>query len=151
SAHHARRHPPPHTRTEWTLPGLLLRGRDQGSARLLRWLRVAPRTDHLGEELMTALETILTPTVLIIGGGPAGLRAAAELAPRVSGEVLVVERESEAGGIPRHSDHPGYGMRDMGKFISGPRYARILRTRAQSAGARIMTSTMVTEWAGEHE
>lgn len=100
---------------------------------------------------MNAHESSLTPTVLIIGGGPAGLRAAAELAPRVRGEVLVVEREAEAGGIPRHSDHPGYGMRDMGKFIGGPRYARILRGRARAAGARIMTNTMVTEWVGEHE
>ncbi len=100
---------------------------------------------------MTTPETLLSPAVLIIGGGPAGLRAAADLAPRVRGEVLVVERESEAGGIPRHSDHPGYGIRDMGKFISGPAYARILRARALKAGAVIRTSTMVTEWSGERE
>ncbi|MEP6842039.1 MAG: FAD-dependent oxidoreductase [Pseudolysinimonas sp.] len=98
---------------------------------------------------MSDTSTELTPTVLIIGGGPSGLRAAAELAPRVDGEVLVVERESEAGGIPRHSDHPGYGIRDMGKFITGPRYAKILRERAVRAGARILTETMVTDWAGE--
>ncbi|MFE4950181.1 NAD(P)/FAD-dependent oxidoreductase [Leifsonia sp. NPDC056665] len=94
-------------------------------------------------------ENILTPTVLIIGGGPSGLRAAAELGPRVEGQVLVVERESVAGGIPRHSDHPGYGIRDMGKFISGPKYAHILRQRASKAGAKIMVNTMVTDWAGD--
>lgn len=98
---------------------------------------------------MSTNGTVLRPTVLIIGAGPSGLRAAAELAPRVSGEVLVLERESVAGGIPRHSHHPGYGIRDMGKFIDGPRYARILREQAAAAGAKILTNAMVTDWAGE--
>ena len=89
------------------------------------------------------------PAVLIIGGGPAGLRAAAELAPHVSGEVLVLERESVAGGIPRHSDHPGYGLRDMRTFISGPRYAKILRRNAVRAGVSIMENAMVTDWADD--
>ena len=58
--------------------------------------------------------------VAIVGGGPSGLTAAAALAPTVDGKVLVIEREAETGGIPRHSDHPGYGMRDLKRFISGP-------------------------------
>jgi thioredoxin reductase len=97
----------------------------------------------------TTAPAVLSPTVLIIGGGPAGLRAAAELAPRVQGEVLVLERENAAGGIPRHSDHPGYGIRDLRTFISGPKYASILRERALKAGARIITNATVTDWAGE--
>ena len=68
----------------------------------------------------------LSTDVLIIGGGPAGLTAAASLAPRVDGHVLVVDREAAAGGIPRHSDHPGYGIRDLKRFLSGPAYARRL-------------------------
>jgi thioredoxin reductase len=92
---------------------------------------------------------VLTPEVVIVGAGPSGLRAAADLAPQVSGEVLVLERESVAGGIPRHSDHLGYGIRDMRKFISGPRYAQILREKAIAAGATIMTNAMATDWAGE--
>ncbi|CAN5678714.1 FAD-dependent oxidoreductase [soil metagenome] len=84
--------------------------------------------------------------VAIVGGGPAGLTAAAELAKTL--DVVVLERESEAGGIPRHSDHPGYGLRDMKRFISGPEYARRLVRHA--AGAEIRTSTMVTGWADEH-
>lgn len=85
--------------------------------------------------------------VLIIGGGPAGLTAAAHLAPRTAGRVLVVEREAAAGGIPRHSDHVGYGIRDLRRFISGPAYARRLVAGARHAGADILTDTMVTGWA----
>ncbi|SDO74666.1 Thioredoxin reductase [Nakamurella panacisegetis] len=95
------------------------------------------------------MTTALSPTVLIVGGGPAGLRAAAELAPRVNGQVLVLERESVAGGIPRHSDHPGYGLRDRHRFLSGPRYAKALRDTALRAGAIVMENATVTDWAGD--
>jgi thioredoxin reductase len=87
--------------------------------------------------------------VAIVGGGPSGLTAAAALAPHVDGEVLVVEREPDTGGIPRHSDHPGYGIRDLKRFISGPAYARRLTETAQEAGAVLETEAMVTDWAGE--
>ena len=87
--------------------------------------------------------------VAIIGGGPAGLTAAAGLAPHVDGEVRVIEREAEAGGIPRHSDHPGYGLLDLRRFMSGPAYARRLTALAQGAGAVLQTSAMVTGWAGD--
>src|SRR6478672_8294183 len=87
--------------------------------------------------------------VAIVGGGPSGLTAAAELAGRVDGEVLVIERETETGGIPRHSDHLGYGMRDLKRFISGPAYARRLTAMAQDGGATLDTEAMVTNWVGE--
>ncbi|WP_066902473.1 NAD(P)/FAD-dependent oxidoreductase [Mycolicibacterium houstonense] len=90
-----------------------------------------------------------TYDVAIIGGGPAGLTAAAELARGSNLNVVVLEREFEAGGIPRHSDHPGYGIRDMKTFIGGPAYARRLVREATTAGAEIRTTTMVTGWAGD--
>lgn len=89
---------------------------------------------------------VLRPEVLVIGAGPSGLRAATELAPKVNGEVLVLEREATAGGIPRHSDHLGYGIRDLKRFISGPEYARRLTDQASAAGATIRTHAMVTGW-----
>ena len=64
--------------------------------------------------------------VAIIGGGPAGLTAATALARQVDGHVVVIEREAETGGIPRHSDHLGYGMRDLKRFLTGPAYSRRL-------------------------
>ncbi len=87
--------------------------------------------------------------VAVIGGGPAGLTAAAGLARHVDGEVRVIEREDTAGGIPRHSDHPGYGVRDLRRFVSGPAYARRLTEHARDAGARLHTQAQVTGWAGD--
>lgn len=84
--------------------------------------------------------------VAIVGAGPAGLSAAAELAPHVDGPVVVLERETEPGGIPRHSDHHGYGLRDLHRSLTGPAYARRLAELAVSAGADVRTRTMVTGW-----
>jgi thioredoxin reductase len=93
--------------------------------------------------------TVIHTDVAIVGGGPAGLTAAAELARGGDVRVVVLEREAAAGGIPRHSDHPGYGMRDMWRFISGPAYARRLVGTAAAAGADIRTGAMVTGWSGD--
>lgn len=87
--------------------------------------------------------------VAIVGGGPAGLTAAAALARHLGDGVLLIEREAETGGIPRHSDHLGYGIRDLRRFVSGPAYAHRLTAAALAAGARLETGAMVTGWAGE--
>jgi len=92
---------------------------------------------------------VLAARVVVVGAGPSGLRAATDLAPRVGGEVLVLEREDVAGGIPRHCDHLGYGLRDLRRVTTGPRYAEALRRRAEESGAGILTSATVTGWAGE--
>ena len=87
--------------------------------------------------------------VVIVGGGPAGLSAATALRELNIGRVVVIERETQAGGIPRHSDHPGYGVRDLRSMMSGPQYARTLVERACDAGAELRVCSMVTHWAGE--
>ncbi|MEU6425241.1 FAD-dependent oxidoreductase [Microbispora sp. NPDC046973] len=88
----------------------------------------------------------LVTDVAVVGGGPSGLTAAAGLAA-AGLRVLVLDREREAGGIPRHSDHTGYGLRDLRTVMTGPAYARLLADRALEAGARVRTSAMVTGWA----
>jgi thioredoxin reductase len=89
----------------------------------------------------------VTTDVLIVGAGPAGLAAAIELRRLGVGGVLVVEREEEAGGIPRHSAHTGYGLRDLGRLMTGPAYARHYARAAAGAGAQIRTATTVTGWS----
>lgn len=91
-----------------------------------------------------AARTVKPTDVAIIGAGPAGLAAATRLAATHGRRVLVLEREATPGGIPRHCNHPGYGMRDMRTFISGPAYAQRLVREAREAGAEILTEAMVT-------
>jgi thioredoxin reductase len=85
--------------------------------------------------------------VVVVGAGPAGLAAALELRRRGAGDVLLLERETEAGGIPRHAKHQGFGLRDLRRPLSGPAYARRYAELAARAGAELRTETMVTGWA----
>jgi thioredoxin reductase len=86
-------------------------------------------------------------TVVVVGAGPAGLAAALELGRRGVPDVLVLEREAEPGGIPRHAQHQGFGLRDLGRPLSGPRYARRYADLAAASGAELRTETMVTGWS----
>ncbi len=83
--------------------------------------------------------------VLVIGAGPAGLTAAAELRRLGVRRVLVADREAAPGGIPRHSEHAGYGLRDLHRVLSGPSYARALAGAAARAGAQLRTGCTVTD------
>ena len=62
--------------------------------------------------------------VLIIGAGPAGLAAA--IAAREAGveSLLVLERESEMGGILRQCIHNGFGLHRFHEELTGPEYAQ---------------------------
>jgi NADPH-dependent 2,4-dienoyl-CoA reductase/sulfur reductase-like enzyme len=82
--------------------------------------------------------------VAIIGGGPAGLAAAIRLKQRGIRRVVVFEREPEAGGIPRHCAHPPYGVREFARLMTGPEYARRLRTLAERLGVEIALRHSVT-------
>ncbi len=73
---------------------------------------------------------------VVVGGGPSGLAAAIELRELGISPVTVIEREREAGGIPRHSDHSGFGLRDLRTVLSGPRYAARYRELAEEAARR---------------
>src|SRR5690606_3364932 len=71
-----------------------------------------------------------------------GLAAARRLAERGVSDVLVLERERDAGGIPRHCHHTGYGLREFGRLMNGPRFAE--RTLEAAAGATLRTGVTVT-------
>ncbi len=87
--------------------------------------------------------------LLIVGSGPAGLAAA--IAAKQSGlsRVRVIEREREAGGVPRHSFHTGYGVRDLHRVMKGPRYAARYISQTINSGVQISTSTTAIDWADE--
>ena len=84
--------------------------------------------------------------VLIVGAGPSGIAAALELKKLGVENVLVAERESEAGGIPRLCNHIGFGIRDLYRLMTGPDYACKYRQLAEQAGIKIHTNTTITGW-----
>jgi len=84
--------------------------------------------------------------VLIVGAGPAGLASAIELKRQGIARVTVVDREPEAGGMPRLCHHTGFGLWDFHRVYTGPRYARRYVQLAQDAGVEIRTATTITGW-----
>jgi thioredoxin reductase len=84
--------------------------------------------------------------VLIVGAGPAGLSAAIELKKQGIKNILVVDREPEAGGMPRFCDHIGFGIIDLWGLYTGPGYARYYRELAQKHDVEIRSSTTITGW-----
>ena len=82
--------------------------------------------------------------VAIVGAGPGGLAAATELRRLGVERVVVIERESAAGGIPRHCGHSPFGMREFHRLLRGPEYARRLAARAVDLGVELKLSTTVT-------
>ncbi len=86
--------------------------------------------------------------VVIVGGGPSGLAAAIELRRLGVGRVVVLEREAQVGGVPRHTDHLGFGIRDLHRLLSGPAYATAYARQARDAGVDVRTETSVTGWDG---
>ncbi|GHH86062.1 oxidoreductase [Streptomyces sulfonofaciens] len=86
--------------------------------------------------------------VLVVGAGPAGLAAAARLAARGAGRVLVLDREQQPGGVPRHCEHRGFGP--PGRRWTGPEYAARAAEAAVGAGAELRTGATVLGWAGPH-
>lgn len=61
--------------------------------------------------------------LLIIGGGSAGIAAALGAYENGLEKILVIERESEYGGILQQCIHNGFGLHTFNEELSGPQYA----------------------------
>jgi len=84
-------------------------------------------------------------TVAVVGGGTAGLALASELMRLKVGKVVVLERDAEAGGVPRHCGHYPFGLREYARLMKGPDYAKRNREAAAALGVDIRTRTTVTK------
>ena len=81
--------------------------------------------------------------VIIIGGGPGGLAAAAELKKSGIDGILILEREHWLGGILRQCIHDGFGLTRFGETLSGPEYAQRFIDQAEALGIEAATDTTV--------
>lgn len=83
--------------------------------------------------------------LIIIGGGPAGLSAACSavdngLSPE---DILILERDSEAGGILNQCIHTGFGLHRFGEELTGPEYSGRYVKMVRERGVKILTDCMV--------
>lgn len=81
--------------------------------------------------------------VVIVGGGPAGLAAAAELYRKGVKDILIVEREKSMGGILRQCIHDGFGLTRFGTTLSGPEYAQRFIDEVMEYGIPYMVNATV--------
>lgn len=61
--------------------------------------------------------------IVIIGGGPAGLAAAAAARKAGVKDILILERDSRLGGILNQCIHNGFGLHTFQEELTGPEYA----------------------------
>lgn len=87
--------------------------------------------------------TFIHKQAVIIGGGPGGLAAAAELKKNGIDDILVLEREHTPGGILRQCIHDGFGLTRFGETLSGPEYAQRFIDDVKKQGIEIVTDATV--------
>ena len=86
--------------------------------------------------------------IVIIGGGPAGLAAAVAAAKEdCSLDILILERDSELGGILNQCIHNGFGLHTFNEELTGPEYAARFEAQLDGLGIRYMLDTMVLDVA----
>jgi len=89
--------------------------------------------------------------VVIIGGGPAGLAAAAELYRRGIRNLLIIEREKQLGGILRQCIHDGFGLTRFQTALSGPEYAQRFIDTIEELNIPYITDATVLEVTRERQ
>ena len=81
----------------------------------------------------------------VIGGGPAGLAAAAEAKRQGIQRVVLIERDLELGGILQQCVHDGFGLHRFQWRMSGGQYAEAFIRDVQALDIPVQDNTMVLE------
>lgn len=89
----------------------------------------------------------MNPTVAIVGAGPAGLAAAAELTARGVRDVAVFDRDDMVGGLPRYCGHVGFGWEYSHRLEKGSAFIRRLIGQIDLSRATLYPRTTVLEIA----
>ena len=82
--------------------------------------------------------------LVIIGGGPAGMAAALAAYEKGIHDILILERDSELGGILNQCIHTGFGLHTFKEELTGPEYAGRYIDMINEKGIPSLLRTMVT-------
>lgn len=88
---------------------------------------------------------IINRELLVIGGGPAGLAAAVGAYEEGIRDILILERDIEAGGILNQCIHNGFGLHTFKEELTGPEYAGRYIDKVNGLGIEIKTNSMVID------
>lgn len=87
--------------------------------------------------------------IVIIGGGPAGLAAALAAKEAGAGQILILERDRELGGILNQCIHNGFGLHTFKEELTGPEYAARYIERVEQEKIPFLLETIVIDIAQE--
>ncbi|WP_240922852.1 NAD(P)/FAD-dependent oxidoreductase [Thermococcus sp. Bubb.Bath] len=87
---------------------------------------------------------MLSYDVVVIGGGPAGMAAAAKT-KELGLNVLLLDENDYLGGILPQCIHPGFGLHYFKEELTGPEFAARLAKRLVELGVEYRTSARVLE------
>lgn len=87
--------------------------------------------------------------IVIIGGGPAGLAAAAAAVEAGEKDVLILERDNHLGGILNQCIHNGFGLHTFKEELTGPEYAARFEERVHALNIEYKLGTMVLSVSSE--
>ena len=83
--------------------------------------------------------------IVVVGGGPAGLAAAISAYEAGETDVLILERDTQLGGILNQCIHNGFGLHTFKEELTGPEYAARYIARADELGIERRLGTMVID------
>lgn len=83
--------------------------------------------------------------LVIIGGGPAGMSAAVAAYESGIKDILIIERDTELGGILQQCIHNGFGLHRFGEELTGPEYAWKYEEKVRELRIPYKTNTMVLD------
>ena len=87
--------------------------------------------------------------IVIIGGGPAGLAAAASAKRNGVDSILILERDKELGGILNQCIHNGFGLHTFKEELTGPEYAARFIDQVEELQIPYLTDAAVTGISGD--
>ena len=94
---------------------------------------------------------MLKVSLVIVGGGPAGMSAAVAAYTAGVKDILILEREAHLGGILRQCIHNGFGLHKFGEELTGPEYAARYAEQVKELGIPYKVGTMVTKITPDKE